>query len=338
MLLLFLFIIFGCSFISTALYRRFALRKLLMDIPNERSSHSTPTPRGGGISIAAVYLFALIFLQQQLGFSLVQLLGFVIPGSLLAFVSYVDDMGHVNPVWRLSVQIIATFLGIYLLGGIPDIIANSLPFALRLALLLAVVFVLVWIINLYNFMDGIDGIASLEAMAVCLGLSLLLWLAVPDSSHFISPLVLAVATAGFCCWNFPKAKIFMGDIGSCFIGLQLGLLAIYYAHLDINFFWCVIILLGAFISDATVTLIRRFMRGQKIYMAHREHAYQHLAIKLGSHVPVSIAYTFITLLWLLPIASLVIMMKINWVLGLVIAYSPLVVTMFLFRAGSSRSL
>lgn len=338
MLLLCLFAAFVSSFLLTGLYRQIALRKLLLDIPNERSSHRAPTPRGGGIAIVMVYLFSLILLYQHLELSVTQLLGFVIPGCLLAVVSYIDDMGHVKPLWRMTIQIGAASLGIYCLGGIPNTVASYLPLPLQSVILVAAILLLVWIINLYNFMDGIDGIASLEAIAVCSGLSLLLWLSSPASNHFIMPLILVVAVAGFCCWNFPKAKIFMGDIGSCFIGLQLGLFAIYYAHLDINFFWCVIILLGTFISDATVTLVRRFLRGQKIYLAHREHAYQHLAIKLGNHVSISIAYALITLLWLLPIASLVVMMKLHWAIGVVIAYLPLVMAVLVFRAGSSKVL
>lgn len=324
---------FVCSFLLTGLYRQIALRKLLLDIPNERSSHRMPTPRGGGVAIVVVYLCSVILLHHPLELSFGPLMGFTIPGFLLAVVSYIDDLGHVKPLWRLVTQISAVCLGIYWVGGIPTVIASHLSFALQAGFLLVVILFLVWIVNLYNFMDGIDGIASLEAIAVCLGLSLLLWLSLPTRGHFLVPLVLSVCTVGFCCWNFPKAKIFMGDIGSCFIGLQLGLFAIYYAHLDLNFFWCVIILLGTFISDATVTLARRIVRGQKIYLAHREHAYQHLVIKAGSHIPIAIAYASITLLWLLPIASLVVMSKLNWAIGVLVAYLPVLIAALICRAG-----
>ena len=337
MLLLSLLVIFFGSFLLTGLYRKVALRKLLLDIPNERSSHSVPTPRGGGIAIVVMYLLSLALCYQQLGLSVNQLLGFAVPGCMLAVISYIDDLNHVNPLWRLCVQIIAASLGIYWLGGVTEITASLAP-VLQWMFVVATVLLLVWIINLYNFMDGINGIASLEAIAVCCGLSVLLWLAFPARQHFLLPVFLALATAGFCCWNFPKAKIFMGDIGSCFIGLQLGLFAIYFSQLNINFFWGSIILLGAFISDATVTLLRRLLRGEKIYMAHREHAYQHLAIKLGSHVPVSIAYALITLLWLLPIAGLVIIESIMWLAGVLIAYLPLVIAAVALRAGRPKPL
>ncbi len=332
MLLSLLAVFFG-SFLLTGLYRKIALRKLLLDIPNERSSHSIPTPRGGGVAIVMTYLLSLIFINQQLDLSFSQLLGFIVPGCLLAVVSYIDDLNHVNPIWRFGVQIVAVALGVYWLGGMPNV-TTALPSILYLVFLFALVFLLVWIINLYNFMDGINGIASLEAIAVCIGLSILLWLAFPDINHFLLPIVLAVATVGFCCWNFPKAKIFMGDIGSCFIGLQLGLFAVYFSQLSIEFFWCTIILLGTFISDATVTLARRLLRGEKIYLAHREHAYQHLAIKLGSHVPVSVAYASITVLWLLPIAILVINESLTWSVGVLTAYTPLITAALIFRAGS----
>lgn len=334
MLFICLVVAFVCSFLLTGMYRHIALRKLLLDIPNERSSHRVPTPRGGGISIVVVYVGLLILLHQQLELSLAQVIGFVVPGLLIASVSYIDDLGHVKPLWRLVIQISSVLLGLFYLGGPPNVFISHPSIALQAGFLVAVVLLLVWIINLYNFMDGIDGIASLEAMAVCCGLSFLLWLSLPASGHFLVPLALAISTAGFCCWNFPKAKIFMGDIGSCFIGLQLGLFAIYYSHLDPDFFWCVIILLAAFISDASVTLMRRLVRGQKIYLAHREHAYQQLAIKVGRHGPIAIAYALITLLWLLPIASLVMTMRLNWLIGMLIAYLPLMLTALVLRAGA----
>lgn len=336
-MLLYLLIVFVGSFLLTGLYRQIALRKLLLDIPNERSSHNIPTPRGGGVAIVVMYLLPLIFVGQQLGLSTNQLLGFVVPGCLLAVISYIDDLNHVNPIWRFGVQITAAALGVYWLGGMPNV-TTALPPVLHLVFLVALIFLLVWIINLYNFMDGINGIASLEAIAVCIGLSVLLWLAFPDINHFLLPVFLAMATAGFCCWNFPKAKIFMGDIGSCFIGLHLGLFAVYFSQLNIEFLWCTIILLGTFISDATVTLIHRMLRREKIYLAHREHAYQHLAIKLGSHVPVSIAYALITMVWLLPMASLVVTGYLTWPAGMLIAYLPLVGAVFVFHAGSPKAL
>lgn len=328
-----LFATFLCSFLLTGLYRKIALRKLLLDIPNERSSHRVPTPRGGGISIVVVYICSLIFFHHQFELSFRNLIGLTIPGLLLAIVSYIDDLGHVKPLWRLVIQVAAVCIGLYYLGGVPDSLTSHLSFTLLAGVLLVVVLFLVWLVNLYNFMDGIDGIASLKAIVVCIGLSLLLWLSFPTRGHFWVPLVLAICIMGFCCWNFPRAKIFMGDIGSCFIGLQLGLLAIYYAHLDLNFFWCVVILLGTFISDATVTLTRRLIRGQKVYLAHREHAYQHLASKAGQHVSTAIGYALITLFWLLPIASLVVMAKLSWAIGLLIAYVPLVLAALVFHAG-----
>ena len=334
MLLLSLLAILAGSFLLTGLYRQFALRKLLLDIPNERSSHNVPTPRGGGIAIVVLYLLSITLLQSSLGLSMEQLSGFAIPGCLLAVISYIDDLNHVQPIWRLIVQITAAALGIYWLGGVPDIVAELAP-AFQLMIVCGAVILLVWLVNLYNFMDGINGIASLEAISVCSGLAVLLWLAFPGANHFVLPLILAVATAGFCCWNFPNAKIFMGDIGSCFIGLQLGLFAIYFSRLDINFFWAVMILLGTFVSDASVTLLRRLLRREKIYMAHREHAYQHLAFKLGNHTPVAIAYALITLLWLLPVASLVMTNKLAVIWGLGIAYIPLIAIVYIRRAGCS---
>ena len=147
MLLLSLLAIFTGSFLLTEWYRRVALRKLLLDIPNERSSHNVPTPRGGGIAIVVLYLLSLTLLQSSLGLSMGQLSGFAIPGCLLAVISYIDDLNHVQPIWRLIVQITAAALGIYWLGGVPDIVAELAP-AFQLMIVCGAVILLVWLVNL----------------------------------------------------------------------------------------------------------------------------------------------------------------------------------------------
>lgn len=337
MFLFFFAMIFSSSFLLTAIYRRFALNKLLIDIPNERSSHSVPTPRGGGIAVVITWCIGVIASYFYFDWSPTQLAGWIIPGCLLAVISFIDDMGHVSPSWRLLVQAAAASIGVYLLGDMPKSVTNPLSSIMQIGVVIFVILSLVWLTNLYNFMDGINGIASLEAMAVCFGLFIQLWLFAPGIEPNVLPLILGAAVSGFCVWNFPKAKIFMGDIGSCFIGLQLGLFAVYYAGVDLHFFVGVVILLAAFVSDASVTLLRRIFRGQKIYLAHREHAYQHLARLTGSHTWVSLAYALITILWLLPLSSLVIMGKLPVASGLSIAYLPLMLCALACRAGASEA-
>ncbi|KXK71586.1 hypothetical protein BC89_06885, partial [Pseudomonas monteilii] len=192
---------------------------------------------------------------------------------------------------------------------------------------------LVWLLNLYNFMDGIDGIASVEAITVCLGASLLYWVS-GQAGMMALPLLLAAAVAGFLFWNFPPAKIFMGDAGSGFLGIVLGGLSLQAAWLSSQLFWCWLILLGVFIVDASYTLIRRLLRGDKVYEAHRSHAYQFASRRYGRHLPVTLAVTALNVCWLLPVAMGVLLLGVDGVLGLIVAYVPLVLIAAYFRAGS----
>jgi Fuc2NAc and GlcNAc transferase len=194
---------------------------------------------------------------------------------------------------------------------------------------LAAIYV-VWLLNLTNFMDGIDGIAGIETITVCLGGILLYAVAAPGATAWLAPLVLAVATAGFLVWNWPPAKIFLGDAGSGFLGLMLAALSLQAARLAPDLFWGWIVLLGVFVVDATVTLIGRVTQGEKLYEAHRSHAYQYAA-RRWTHQPVTLAVGAINLFWLLPAALLVARDSLDGALGVVVAYLPLVTTVIWLR-------
>jgi Fuc2NAc and GlcNAc transferase len=154
---------------------------------------------------------------------------------------------------------------------------------------------------------------------------------------WVAPLLLLGAVAGFLCWNFPPARIFMGDAGSGFLGLMLGLLSIQAGWVSPGFFWAWLILLGVFVVDATLTLLRRLVRRQKPYEAHRSHAYQYAARKYGAHRPVTLAVGAINLLWLLPLSMLVGLGYVDGVIGLLIAYLPLLWLAFRFKAGADEA-
>ena len=338
-MILLLLLFFGClSFGLTGLIRRYALARELMDVPNARSSHSVPTPRGGGVAIVISFIIALPVL---LFFDFIlwnELLSFLTAGLIVAVVGFIDDHGHVAARWRLLAHFSAAAIGLYFLGGFPPVELFGLDIQLGwLGQLVALVY-LVWVLNLYNFMDGIDGIAGIEATTVCFGGGLLYLIggfgAFTEQSAVMT---LCLTTLGFLIWNFPPAKIFMGDAGSGFIGLMLGLLSVAAAHIDQSLFWGWIILLGVFIVDATVTLGRRALAGCAIYEAHRSHAYQYLSRRLGSHKPVSIAIGIINFVWLFPIAVLVVRGSLDGLSGVLIAYLPLVTLAFLLRAGNSEA-
>ena len=331
------FIVTGVmSWAFTGLLRHYALAKSLIDIPNQRSSHSIPTPRGGGLAIVLTML-AILPVFAWLGWlPLGVTIGFGGAGGLVALVGFLDDHGHVRARWRLLAHFLAAAWGLYWLGGFPTI--NVFGFYLNLGWfgnVLSAIY-LVWLLNLYNFMDGIDGIASIEAITVCFGGILMVWMVAPGEYVWSGSLLLLASVAGFLVWNYPPAKIFMGDAGSGFLGLMLGLLSIHAATANSKLFWGWMILLGAFIVDATVTLLRRLTNREKLYEAHRSHAYQYASRKLGSHEKVTLAYGIINLAWLLPLALCVAMGWLDGLVGVLISYTPLIIVAFYFKAGARK--
>ncbi len=320
------------ALLLTAGLRRYALSRSLMDIPNVRSSHSVPTPRGGGLAIVFSFLVALPILAaySSLQWSLAwALLG---AGAGVAVLGFLDDHGHIAARWRLLGHFVAAAWLLFWLGGLPPITLAGWTLDLGWAgHLLAAVF-LVWMLNLYNFMDGIDGIASIQAITTCLGGALLYWV-IGEPSHTLVPMLLAAAVAGFLYWNFPPARIFMGDAGSGFLGIMLGGLAIQAARVEPELLWAWLILMGMFVVDATFTLLRRLLRGDKVYEAHRSHAYQAASRRLGAHRPVSLGVLAINLFWLFPVALLVTLGALSGVAGLLLAYIPLLLLALYFGAG-----
>ncbi|KTD24344.1 alpha-N-acetylglucosaminyltransferase [Legionella lansingensis] len=328
----FFLFVFSLCWVLTGLLRRYALATNLLDIPNHRSSHVVPTPRGGGLAFIVSFLAAVLFLfyLDLISFSLsLALLG---SGTFVAILGFLDDRRSIPARWRLLGHFVVAGFSIYVLGGMPSISVFNWIFPAGVLINILAVFYLVWLLNLYNFMDGIDGIAAVEAVTVCLGGALLYYLC-GDETEIRLPLTLTVAVGGFLCWNFPPARIFMGDAGSGFLGMVLGILSIQAARIDGNFFWAWLILLGVFIVDATITLLCRAYRGEVLLQAHCSHAYQNASRRYNTHLPVTMGVLVINLLWLFPMAMMVGLGFINGSFGLLIAYLPLVVLAFKFNAG-----
>lgn len=320
------------SGVLTYAIRKYALAKSLMDIPNSRSSHKVPTPRGGGLAFVIVFLMMLPCLYWYEVLTTSMLWGLIGAGGLIAIVGFLDDKGHIPARWRLLVHFIASIWLLYWLSGFPNLIIFNINLPPVLTTILAV-FYLVWLLNLYNFMDGIDGIASVEAICVCISAAVIYYMA-DNPLAAIVPLVLAGAVVGFLFWNLPPAKIFMGDVGSGFLGIVLAGLSIQAAWMSSQLFLAWLVLLGVFIVDATWTLVHRLLRKEKPHKAHRNHTYQIAARFWGSHLGVTIAVLAINVVWLLPIALLVAGNDINGFLGLIIAYLPLGYLAFMFKAGA----
>lgn len=322
----------GLSFILTAFLRRYALSQSLLDVPNMRSSHSVPTPRGGGVAIVLSYLLGLIGLFAAGLIPLTLFIALAGAGALTAIIGFLDDHGHIAARWRLLAHFAAAVWAVWWLGGLPAINLYGLHIEMTwVGNFLAVIY-LVWMLNLYNFMDGIDGIASVEAITVCIGGFLLCWVSDIPSQGW--PLILlATSVAGFLCWNFPPAKIFMGDAGSGFLGVALGVLSLQAAWISPDMLWAWLILLGVFIVDATFTLLRRLIRGDKVYEAHRSHAYQFASRRFGKHLPVTLAVGAINVFWLLPIALCSVYYRIDGATALTLAYLPLILLAIKYQAG-----
>jgi Fuc2NAc and GlcNAc transferase len=323
----------GMSAIGTAAVRRYAIARSILDVPNHRSSHSVPTPRGGGVAIVAAFLAGTVTFAAA-GLIAPRLANALLgAGSLVAIVGFLDDHRHIAARWRLLSHFTAAAWALAWMGGIPPISIGGAYQDLGIAGDLLTAVALVWLLNLYNFMDGIDGIAGIETVTACVGAIVIYSVSQDSSKTWYPAALLAMATLGFLVWNFPPAKIFMGDAGSGFLGITLGVLALDAAIRRPEWLWSWIMLLGAFVVDATVTLFVRLSRGEKLYEAHRSHAYQHAAQRYRSHRTVTLAVAAINLLWLLPIALLAGTGRIDGLLATVIAYVPLVWLALVYRAG-----
>ncbi len=244
-------------------------RRNVLDRPNERSSHTRPTPRGGGIAPVGAVLLAWIALGLS-GRVSPAVIGVVLGTLLLAIVSWIDDLRGLSPMVRLLAQAVAVAMGLCALPAI------RVPLAAWLgtpACIVAAGLIWVWWVNLFNFMDGIDGIAGSEAAAIGAGLSLFAAIGsgVDPETALLAAAILGAAI-GFLVWNWSPARIFLGDVGSTALGYLTGFLLL---GLAARGDWKIALILPLyFLADATITLVRRLLRGERIWQAHREHFYQ----------------------------------------------------------------
>ena len=324
---------FVVALIGTGLMRRYALRRNLIDVPNVRSSHAAPTPRGGGIAIVMGFFSSLLALSYVRLIDARILIAFLIGGGAMALVGFFDDRWHLRASVRFVVHLTAALCVVILLGGFPE--SALARWGLHGAWVggLVTVLILVWITNLFNFMDGIDGIAGSEAVFVSAAGALLNWHQGGAPGLTVAMLCLAAACLGFLRWNWPPARIFMGDVGSGFLGFilaALGLAASQRSCVPIEV-WA--ILSGVFLVDATVTLLSRIMRGDRWLEAHRLHAYQNLASRWQAHLPVTAMVIAINLFWLLPWAWIAATHPASAMLYALMALAPLIVLAFLAGAG-----
>lgn len=266
------------SLFLTYFIKNYMIKKSLVASVNERSSHTTPTPHGGGIALAITWFVGLFYLyftseiESNLFYAL-------ICGSIISIVSFFDDIYELSPKVRLIAQAIVAIGGLYFLGGFETLTFGIFDIENPILTNIFAFFMIIWFINLYNFLDGINGYAGSEAVFLALaGFGLF------GGNHF---LVLSVAVLGFLYWNWNRAKIFMGDVGSTLLGYNIAIFTIYYANQEPTNFWIWIILFGVYWFDATLTLMRRKLNKEKLSQAHKKHGYQRLTQAGWSHYKVT---------------------------------------------------
>lgn len=262
------------------------LRHAVLDHPNRRSSHAAPVPRGGGIAVMAAIVIGWIAYALTMP-ALLPVIGLLLAAAAgLAAISFLDDLFDLTATMRLLAQFLAVLLGMLVLADAGPVFQGLLPGWLDL---LAAALLWLWFINLFNFMDGIDGLAGVQTVALALGLALVgagAGIGAGTGANWQPPLLmLAAAAAGFLWFNWQPARLFLGDVGSVPLGYLLGFLLLSAAAAGQ---WAAALILPAYyLADASITLARRVLRGEKFWHGHREHFYQQAVRRGFSHATVS---------------------------------------------------
>ena len=307
---------FVITLLIELLILRLSRRLNLVALPNARSSHDTPTPSIGGLAIVLVvcgYLAYGHLLHNAPGAEV------LVAGAMLSMVGLWDDLQELGSATRFVCQVLAVAALLTLM----DLDWSPIWMA-------GVGFLILWHINLYNFMDGIDGIAGAQTLVYCIGVVLI----GAGAAEWMGALVwvLMGATLGFLAVNWPPAKIFMGDVGSLFLGLLLSWLVITLDRDQVVPFTASLILLAGFWFDASYTLVIRVLTGQKFMQAHRSHLYQQVAARIG-HRRTTMTFVAFVVIWLMPLSALSLRSP-EWVpVWIAIAVTPLALSAVILKAG-----
>jgi Fuc2NAc and GlcNAc transferase len=323
-----LVLVFALAVLLTALWLRLARGRRWLDHPTSRSSHDVPTSTSGGVGFVVVYVSYLCWQREELlpGWQGALVLAGV---GTLALMGLMDDFRNLGIGLRLLMQCSVVAALAPFLDQLPPLILYDQWILDGFWLMALLALALLWLVNLYNFMDGIDALAAVQAIFFCVAVS---WLASPVAEQSGKALLaLGVAVCGFLFFNLPAARLFMGDVGSNFLGLVLPLLGLLLVQQGALNYWTLLILFSTFVADSTTTLLGRFRAGAVWYHPHRTHAYQLLALRWKSHALVVAAYTAINLLWLLPLAWLSLRYTGAGMLITFLAWAPLVTLVHLVR-------
>ena len=323
------------SYCGMRMYLRFALNRQLFDVPNERSSHTIPTPRGGGVAFVAVFSVAVGILsvahmlvpQESIA---------LLAGMLVAAIGYWDDRHEVSLRTRLIVQVLSACIAVAAVTTL-HLPGQASTSVLVIAILLVIeVLGLAWLLNLTNFMDGIDGIVAIEILSVAAACTVLIVLKSGIAAPAVLFALLGAIIVPFLLFNWSPAIMFMGDVGSGYLGFMVGVLTLVAVARHQLFLLSPVILLGVFLSDATTTLITRMLRREQWYAPHRSHAYQICARHYG-HKRVVTCVGIINLVWLTPLAVAAQYDSQHGIFYVLIALTPLAVASYLIRAEERRA-
>jgi Fuc2NAc and GlcNAc transferase len=290
---------FATSLLLVGAVRLNAARFGMLDLPNARSSHQKPTPRGGGIAIAIVTLLMTTagWAADHVGPRVA--VAWLAGGFIVATAGFIDDLRGLSARTRLALHFLAAALLLGAAGGLPTLPWPGGSIGLGHIGWIIGALAVVWSINLFNFMDGIDGLAAMQAVFVT-GAAVLLQGSPLDQPSLWPLLALCGSALAFLAWNLPPARIFMGDVGSGFIGFAIAAGALLGPDVSRTTVWTWVILHGLFIADATATLVVRLLRREQVFEAHRSHLYQRLATRYRSHGLVTCGALLSNLLWFLP--------------------------------------
>lgn len=324
---------FTLSFLLTACVKYFLKKFKVLDFPNDRGMHRSIVPRGGGLAIVfSMILFFALNLYSSSNTDLYAHLTLYI--LIFATIGFLDDLFSISYKPRLLVQFIGAIYLIFFSSLNYVSPSAEVFFISGFALKFALVILFVWFINLFNFMDGIDGLATTQA--ICFFLCSAFLLSQYDYQYPVQDFLIYISILfGFLLWNFHKAKIFLGDVGSITLSILIGIYVLYFLGIDPKLFYAGIILMALFIVDSTYTLIIRIFRNKSFHSAHNSHAYQNFARKLNSHSLVTCICILINLFFLFPIANLLFIFDINPIFLVICSYVPLLLGCIYLKAGTN---
>ena len=298
------------SFALTYFIKNYYIKNALLDKINERSSHTTPTPHGGGVALALSWFLGLLYLYYTNNIEPMLFYALML-GLVISIISFFDDIYELSQTIRLTVQSGVAIIILIILGRFNVLEFGLFSISNQIITTILTFFLILWFINLYNFLDGINGYAGSEAVFLAIA-----GFVIFGGSHF---LVLAVAVMGFLFWNFNKAKIFMGDVGSTLLGYNIAIFTIYYTNIEPSNLWIWVILFSLFWFDATFTLIRRKLNGEKVSQAHKKHFFQRLNQSGWSHFKVT-NYSILLNIILFCILYFIPNIAISFILSIILLY------------------